>query len=45
MPLAFPLVPRYEDRGVRHRIHGSYKIFYRVAGQSEPIDVIHVLHA
>jgi len=24
MPLAFPLVPRYEDRGIRHRVHGNY---------------------
>jgi toxin ParE1/3/4 len=46
MPLAFPLVPRYEDRGVRHRVHGSYQIFYRVVGQpAERIDVIHVLHS
>ena len=43
--LAFPLVPRYEDRGVRHRVHGSYQIFYRVVGQpAERIDVIHLLH-
>lgn len=43
--LTFPLVPRYEDRGVRHRVHGSYQIFYRVVGQpAERIDVIHVLH-
>ena len=46
MPLAFPLVPRYEDRGVRHRVHGSYQIFYLVIGQpAERIDVIHVLHS
>jgi toxin ParE1/3/4 len=45
MPLAYPLVPRYEDRGVRHRVHGSYQIFYRVVGQPERIDVIHVLHS
>ncbi|MEQ5838601.1 plasmid stabilization protein [Paraburkholderia acidicola] len=45
MALAFPLVPRYEDRGVRHRAHGSYQIFYRVVGQPpKRIDVIHVLH-
>jgi toxin ParE1/3/4 len=45
MAFAFPLVPRYEDRGVRHRVHGSYQIFYRVVGQPiERIDVIHVLH-
>ncbi|SAK98625.1 plasmid stabilization system protein [Caballeronia temeraria] len=45
MPLAYPLVPRYEHRGVRHRVHGSYQIFYRVTGQPERIDVIHVLHS
>jgi plasmid stabilization system protein ParE len=46
MPLAFPLVPRYEDRGVRHRVHGNYQIFYRVVGQpAERTDVIHVLHS
>jgi plasmid stabilization system protein ParE len=46
MPLAFPLVPRYEDRGVRHRVHGNYQIFYRVVGQpAERIDVIHALHS
>jgi toxin ParE1/3/4 len=45
MALAFPLVPRYEDRGVRHRVHGSYQIFYRVFGQpAARIDVIHMLH-
>ncbi|CAG4885838.1 type II toxin-antitoxin system RelE/ParE family toxin [Paraburkholderia gardini] len=44
MPFAFPLVPRYEDRGVRHRVHGRYQIFYRVVGQPERIDVLHVLH-
>jgi toxin ParE1/3/4 len=45
MPLAFPLVPRYEDRGVRHRAHGRYQIFYRVFGQPERIDVLHVVHS
>lgn len=46
MPLAFPLVPRYEDRGVRHRVHGHYQIFYRVVGQpAERIDVIHIMHS
>ncbi len=44
MPLSFPLVPRYEDRGVRHRVHGRYQIFYRVVGQPERIDVLHILH-
>ncbi|MCG1039597.1 MULTISPECIES: type II toxin-antitoxin system RelE/ParE family toxin [Burkholderiaceae] len=46
IPLAFPLVPRYQDHGVRHRVHGSYQIFYRIIGQpAECIDVIHVLHS
>mgnify|MGYP001557397777 FL=1 len=44
MPLAFPLVPRYEDHGVRHRVHGRHQIFYRVVGEPERIDVIHALH-
>lgn len=42
MPLAFPLVPRYERYGVRRRVHGNYLIFYRVdAGQ---VVIVHVLH-
>jgi plasmid stabilization system protein ParE len=45
MAFAFPIVPRYEDRGVRRRVHGNYQIFYRVVGHpAERIDVIHVLH-
>ncbi|MEY2342347.1 type II toxin-antitoxin system RelE/ParE family toxin [Acidithiobacillus sp. IBUN Pt1247-S3] len=46
MPLAFPLVPRYEKRGVRHRVYGNYQIFYRLIGTPvERIDVLHVLHS
>jgi toxin ParE1/3/4 len=41
-PDAFPLVPRYEDRGIRRRIHGNYLIFYRVRG--DRLVVVHVLH-
>jgi toxin ParE1/3/4 len=42
MPLAFPLIPRYEGRGVRRRVHGNYLLLYRVeAGQ---VVVLHVLH-
>jgi plasmid stabilization system protein ParE len=44
MPLAFPLVSRYEHMGVRHRVYGSYQIFYRVVEQSARIDVLHVIH-
>ena len=42
MPLAFPLVPRYEKKGVRRRVYGAYQIFYRIDG--ELIHVIRVLH-
>ena len=38
----FPLVPRYEQHGIRRRVHGSYLIFYRVEG--EQIVIVHVLH-
>jgi toxin ParE1/3/4 len=41
-PQRFPLVPRYEDRGVRHRLHGNYLIFYRI--EREKIVVVHILH-
>jgi toxin ParE1/3/4 len=41
-PDRFPLVPRYEALGVRHRIHGDYLIFYRAS--AEEVTVIHVLH-
>ncbi len=42
MPRAFPLVPRYESRGVRRRPVGDYLIFYRVA--ADRVEVVHVLH-
>jgi toxin ParE1/3/4 len=41
-PAASPLVPRYENSGVRRRVYGNYLIFYRVG--TEVIDVLHVLH-
>jgi toxin ParE1/3/4 len=41
-PKGFPLVPRYEQHGIRRRVHGSYLIFYRVEG--EQIVIVHVLH-
>ncbi len=41
-PLAFPLVPRYENRGVRRRVHGNYLIFYRI--EAKQVVVLHVLH-
>lgn len=41
-PLAFPLVPRYGDKGVRRRVHRNYLVFYRV--EAESVVVLHVLH-
>ena len=41
-PERFPLVPRYERHGVRHRVHGNYLIFYRV--EDAGVVVIHILH-
>jgi len=41
-PLACPLVPRYERRGIRRRIFGANLIFYRA--EDDRVSVIHVLH-
>ncbi|MBB4374908.1 addiction module RelE/StbE family toxin [Bradyrhizobium sp. cir1] len=41
-PRAYPLVPRYEHRGIRRRPFGNYLIFYRVG--HDVIEVIHILH-
>jgi toxin ParE1/3/4 len=27
-PRAFPMLPGYEDKGIRRRVHGNYLIFY-----------------
>ncbi|MFJ2995610.1 type II toxin-antitoxin system RelE/ParE family toxin [Pandoraea sp. NPDC087047] len=45
MPLAFPVVPRYERFGIRHRVYGNYQIFYRVVESHQRIDVVHILHS
>ena len=45
MPKAFPLVPRYEHLGGRHRVYGNYQIFYRVVIDTDRIDVLHILHS
>lgn len=42
MPLAWPLVPRYEQHGIRRRVHGRYLIFY-LAGSGR-VTVLHVLN-
>jgi toxin ParE1/3/4 len=41
-PRAYPLVPRYEDRGIRRRPFGNFLIFYRVS--DDEIEIIHILH-
>ncbi|MCO1345946.1 type II toxin-antitoxin system RelE/ParE family toxin (plasmid) [Burkholderia multivorans] len=42
MPLSYPVVPRYEAKGIRRRVHGNYQIFYRVDG--DQVFVVRVLH-
>lgn len=42
MPRAFPLVPRLEQRGIRHRTFGRYLIFYRI--EAEQVQILHVVH-
>lgn len=41
-PRGYPLVPRYEQFGIRRRPFGNFLIFYRVG--SEAIEVVHILH-
>lgn len=41
-PLGWPLVARYEQHGIRRRVHGNYCIFYRV--DSEQIVIVHILN-
>ena len=42
MHQAFPVVERYEQYGIRRRVHGQYLIFYRV--EADQVVIIHVLH-
>lgn len=41
-PRTFPLVPRYEQHGIRRRVYGNYLIFFRI--EDEQIVVLHILH-
>jgi plasmid stabilization system protein ParE len=41
-PEAWPVVTRYEQHGIRRRVHGRYLIFYRIA--AERITVLHILN-
>ncbi|MBP1178914.1 plasmid stabilization system protein ParE [Methylobacterium sp. PvR107] len=40
-PERFPLVCRYEDRGVRRHVQGKYPIFYRV--ETDCVVILHIL--
>lgn len=42
MALGYPIVPRYETKGIRRRVHGNYQIFYCVDG--DQVFVVRVLH-
>ena len=42
MPRAYPLLPNWEDSGVRRRVHGAYLIFYRIG--DDTVEVLHILH-
>lgn len=42
MPGRFPLVPRFENSGIRRCVHGNYLIFYRVTDVE--VEVLHVFH-
>lgn len=42
MPERYPLLQRHRSSGVRHRVHGSYLIFYRVT--ADAVEILHVLH-
>jgi toxin ParE1/3/4 len=42
MPDAFPLVPGWEEQGIRRRLYRSYLIFYRL--RAHQVEIIHVLH-
>jgi plasmid stabilization system protein ParE len=42
-PLIFPLIPRYEEDEIQHRVHGKYQIFYPVVEADDRIDVLRIL--
>jgi toxin ParE1/3/4 len=42
MPRAFPLLPNWEERGIRRRPFGNYLIFYRI--DKDQVEILHVLH-
>jgi toxin ParE1/3/4 len=42
MPRRYPLVPRYEQHGIRRMPFGEYLVFYRVT--DDAVQIVHVLH-
>ena len=43
MPLAFPLVSRKKEKGIRRLVHGNYLIFYRA--DPDAVVILHILAA
>ena len=41
-PESHPLVGRYEEWGIRRKVHGNYLIFFKIG--KDGIDIIHILH-
>jgi len=41
-PLAFPLVPHHERRGIRRRVFRGYLIFYRA--EADTVSIVRILH-
>jgi toxin ParE1/3/4 len=42
MPLAFPVLPRFEHTGIRRRVFRDYLIFYQV--EADRVFIVHILH-
>ena len=42
MPRAFPLLPNWEERGIRRRPFGNCLIFYRI--NKDQVEILHILH-
>ena len=42
LPMAYPLVPGWEQHGIRRRPFGAYLIFYRI--HFEQVEILHILH-
>lgn len=43
MPYGWPLVPRYENHGIRYRVFGNYLIFYRI--DRDQVTIIRIVHS